>query len=157
MFMVYKWKSNSRIKCDAQVAGEFLEKIEREKGLTATNLLDASRDENSPLHDEFEWDDSIAAEEYRKTQAAYIIRHIEVVIRKEENQEETTRAFFVIKQDENAQSYKPITVIMQNKDDAEQLYQQALRELQAFRRKYSTIQKLTNIFKVIDEEAYKSL
>lgn len=32
--MVYKWKSASRIKCDAQIAGEFLSNIEDTVGLT---------------------------------------------------------------------------------------------------------------------------
>lgn len=149
--MVYKWKENSRIKCDAQVAGEFLEHIDKTVGLTAKNVLEASRSESSPLHDDFEWDDTVAAEEYRKKQASHIICCIETVIKTNKNEDVQTRAFCIVKE-EDTKVFKPIVSILKNKDTTEQLYQCACRELKIFRKKYESIEKLSNIFHLIDSE-----
>lgn len=69
--MVYEWKEAAQIKADAQKAGEMLENLEKTVGLTPKNLVEASRDESAPLHNEFEWNDTKAAEKYRETQAGY--------------------------------------------------------------------------------------
>ena len=52
--MVFQWKQGARIKADAQQAGILCSKLETEGRLTAKALLDESRAEGSPLHDEFE-------------------------------------------------------------------------------------------------------
>jgi len=46
--------------------------------LTPASVVDAARSEESPLHQYFEWDDSIAAEAYRQDQARELIRRIRV-------------------------------------------------------------------------------
>lgn len=69
----YKW-AQSR-KTDANVAAKELARIRRSNGaLTPESVVDASRPEDAPLHPEFEWDDSVAAEGYRKYQARTMIR-----------------------------------------------------------------------------------
>lgn len=152
--MVYEWKKGSRLKCDAQVAGEFIENLGGVDGVTSEQLLDASRDENSPLHNEFEWDDTVAAEEYRKNQARYILRSITVTIVQEEKEEYKPRAFNLVIHNEK-HVYRPMTLIMQDKDEMEQVYQKALSELAAIRQKYCMIEKLRNVFCAIDEELKK--
>ena len=57
----YKFKSASMIKADAQKTGELFEKLQNTVGLTARNVVDVSRAEDSLLHNEFEWRDDIAA------------------------------------------------------------------------------------------------
>lgn len=155
--MVYKWKSGSRIKCDAQVAGEFINDISNKNGSSVTpqDLLDASRPEDTPLHNDFEWRNDIAAEEYRKYQARNIIHSLTIVVEHKDdenkNDESEVRAFFVIKENEK-QSYKPIKVIMQDENYEKQLYDSALKELIAIKNKYATIQKLKHIFDEIEKE-----
>lgn len=158
--MVYKWKSGSRIKCDAQVAGEFINDISNKNGynVTAQELLDASRPEDTPLHNDFEWQDDIAAEEYRKYQARNILHSLTIVVEHKDNEnkngESDVRAFFVIKENDK-QSYKPIQVIMQDNNYEQQLYNSALRELIAVKNKYATIQRLKHIFDEIEKEENK--
>jgi hypothetical protein len=41
--------------------------------ITAEQLVEAARDESSPLHDYFEWDDTAAAHQWRVTQARTLI------------------------------------------------------------------------------------
>lgn len=158
--MVYKWKIGSRIKCNAQVAGEFINDISNKNGcnVTAQDLLEASRPEDTPLHNDFEWQDDIAAEEYRKYQARNILNSLTIVVEHKDNEnkncESDIRAFFVIKENDK-QSYKPIKVIMMDNDYEQQLYNSALKELIAIKNKYATIQRLKHIFDEIEKEENK--
>jgi hypothetical protein len=43
-----------------------------------SQIVEAARDENSPLHQVFEWDDTIAAQEHRLLQARQLIRTVVV-------------------------------------------------------------------------------
>jgi hypothetical protein len=51
--------------------------------LTAEMVVEAARDEASPLHDFFQWDDAAAAAEHRIAQARALIRSVRVVFRTE--------------------------------------------------------------------------
>ena len=46
--------------------------------LTPAAVVDASRSANAPLHNEFEWNDGIAAELHRQEQARNLIRSIRI-------------------------------------------------------------------------------
>lgn len=48
--------------------------------LLAQNVVEAARNPNSTMHDQFEWDDGEAAAAYRLAQARWLIRKVEVVI-----------------------------------------------------------------------------
>lgn len=53
---------------------------EGKREVTPAELLEAARPVDSVLHDLFEWDDAIAAESYRLTQARGWIRQIKIVV-----------------------------------------------------------------------------
>lgn len=148
--MVYQFKTASCIKANAQATGELCEKLESTVGLTPKTLLDASRGENSLLHNEFEWRDDVAAEKYRECQASHIIRSLIVVSEKEETQ--PIRAFCNIKTDSD-KTYKSIETIISKPDLYEQLLQSAFNELKAFKTKYETLsnsEELQNLFNEIN-------
>lgn len=48
--------------------------------ITADEVLEDARNPSSPLHEQFEWDDSVAAELHRKEQARRLIRSVRVTI-----------------------------------------------------------------------------
>lgn len=141
--MTYQWRSGAHIKADADVAGNMCAELEAKGQLTAKNLLDINRPDDAPLHHCFEWDDSIAAENYRESQARTIISSL-VVIR-ETN--EPIRCFFNIQH--STPNYKSINTILQNKDDTEALLEMALRELKIFEAKYRSLSQLANVFAAI--------
>lgn len=145
--MVYKFKSGSHIKADPQLAGEMLERLEAENNLTAKALVDANRAEDAPLHNEFEWNDSVAAEAYRETQARHIINCIEIV----REEKEPVRAFFSISRAEP--EYRHIYAIMKEEDKRHALLNLALSELLAFKKKYAQLEELAAVFAAIDEVA----
>lgn len=64
---------------DAQIVGEELEDILRTEKLTTNAILARAQEESNPLHPFFEWDDAKASFKYRQSQAAHLVRSIEVV------------------------------------------------------------------------------
>lgn len=64
---------------DARIAGEFLLERFGKVGAPARAVVEAARPEDSPIHAQFEWDDSAAAEQFRIAQARRLVRSIEVV------------------------------------------------------------------------------
>jgi hypothetical protein len=50
--------------------------LERRGLLQPFDVVEAARDPGSPLHDSFEWNDSVAAERYRLEQARRLIRTV---------------------------------------------------------------------------------
>lgn len=143
--MVYEWKKASYIKADANLAGQMCEHLERTVGLTAKTLLDANRPEDAPLHSEFEWDDSKAAEQYRESQARHIIHCL--CIKRTEETSEPVRAFFAVSQP----SYESLSVILQSKEKHESLLEMALKELKSFQAKYHALKQLEPVFEAIEK------
>lgn len=81
-------------------------------------VLSEAKDENSPLHAHFEWDDSVAAEAHRRYQARVLIQRCKITI--VESEPTTIRAFVSLQSDREAGGgYRMTTKVM---DDA------ALRE-----------------------------
>lgn len=137
--MVYQWKGAACIKVDAQQAGLVCEQLEQTGGLTAKRLLDASRPQDAPLHDEFEWNDTEAAEKYREQQARHIINSLTIVV----DEQPVTRAFVNIRT--VGSSYESISIIVQKEDKYAALLDQCKKELQAFLKKYNSIKELAPI------------
>lgn len=146
--MVYKWKSPSGIKADPNTAAKQFHELEITIGLTPKNLLEANRGEEAPLHNEFEWDDTIAAESYRVHQAGQLIRML--CIAPEVTTEDSTpiRAYFTTSV---SKSYEHIETIIQNADKYADLKKQAFAELSAFRKKYSMLADLDYLMSVIND------
>lgn len=145
---IYKWKQGSRVNFDAQKVGEVCERLEKKGRLTPTALVDASRRSNAPLHNLFEWDDEKAAEKYRETQAAYLIRSIEVDV---SGVSEPVRAFVSVNVDGESRQYMSVEVAMKSEPTREQVLEDALIELEAFRRKYKNLNELASVIDAITE------
>lgn len=146
--MIYQWKSGARIRADANAAGAQFEALEKSVGLSAETVLDANRPEDAPLHDEFEWQDDIAAEEWRKHQARHLINCICITAESEDEPEAPVRAFFKTTE---SREYENLQTIITHADKRRALLETALRELTAFERKYHTIEALTPVFRAIEE------
>ena len=149
------WKAGTQIPVKAEVACAAIVDLQKRLGkdsVTARELLDASRDENAPLHNCFEWDDSVAAEKYRLTQARHIISSVEIIIRRESDQPIVTRAFLNVKPPlpKVEGCFVSSDVVMTTPAYLNQVLKNALSELRAFQKKYQAYQELTGVFKAID-------
>lgn len=144
--MVYEWKVKGLHKTAAQVAGEVCERLNAEGRLTAADLVEESRPKNAPLHDEFEWDNKLAADEWRKHQARNIINAIVVVNKTPEAT--PVRAFFQVTA---PSKYEAIQTIIKTPDMYDVLLRRALGEMSAFRDKYKQLKELDGVFAEIDK------
>lgn len=149
---IYKWKSGSRVGADAQKVGEVCERLERKGNLTPKALVDASRRKNAALHNLFEWDDEIAAEKYRETQASYLIRSIEIVAT---STSEPVRAFVSVTAnvETTERTYINVERALSTNGTREEVLAIALAELKAFERKYSNLEELASVLAAIREVA----
>lgn len=152
MPVTYGWRPGSRVNLDAQKAGEALAKIEKShNGLLEPDMVvTAARDEKSPLHAHFEWDDSIAAEAHRADQAREIIRAITIDISRSNVEPRPIRAFVNVEVG-GQQGYASTMTAMSSADLRKQVIRKAWEELEAWRQRHAELTELGRIFTAIDE------
>lgn len=144
----YEWKTKSMIKADPNEAGKQFEELERTVGLTAENVVNTNREEGTPLHDEFEWNNDIAAENYRLMQARHLIGNI--CVRVETKQGEIVQQRVFLKTTE-CSPYESVSVIIKDEDKHAAMLERALKELTAFMKKYQVLKELYPLKSVIDD------
>ncbi|MFY0400782.1 hypothetical protein [Brevundimonas naejangsanensis] len=157
MSVRYAWRPGSRVSIDAEKAGRELAGIERKEGeLTPSNVLERARSANSSLHGHFEWDDSVAAEQHRLSQAGELIRSIVVdVSRSNVEPPKPTRAFVSVER-EGQRSYVGVQRAMSDEELRRQVLQRAWAELSAFRARYADLKELAGVFAAMDKATSKT-
>ena len=144
--IVASWKIDGIFKADAEKVANEITSIGEE--CKPIEVVEYAKNPSTELNKCFEWDDTIAAEKYRISQAGDIIRNLVIVKVSEKKPEKTNVRFF---SSTGQSTYKPTHIMYQNQTEYERLLQQALRELEAFRKKYKSISGLEEVFKAIDE------
>lgn len=88
--------------------------------LTTEVVLENARQETSPLHRHFQWDDTIAAENYRRWQARSLIAKCRITI--EPRTESTIRAFVSLPSDRGQEGgYRVTTTVLTDDDQRDEL------------------------------------
>ena len=150
MSMVYQWRENSRFPVGAQIAAERLNKIKKSYGsITPHAVVDDAADPRSPLHPCFEWDDEIAAENFRLVQARKLIGSIVVAEIDDEIVAAETRAFVHVTVDNNVR-YEPIQIAMANNAMRDEVLSRAKREIKLWRARYAAYEEFANLMDEID-------
>lgn len=145
MVFQYSYKVQGLHKAPAQVAGEVCERLENSaEGLSPKTLLDASRAKDAPLHDEFEWNDGIAAERYREGQAGDLIRNLRIVS-VEQEEETSARAFVNVQSATKPGSYHYIATVLDDSEMKDRLLETAKREMRSFIAKFQSLQQLSGV------------
>lgn len=147
MGVKYSWKDGFRANVKADIVGDILDALrESETGLTPKAFVDISRPEESVTHKMFEWNDEIAAENFRVQQARLIINHITIEY---ETVKTPQRAFYYISHEDP--QYRSVGEIKESPEKAAALLAMAKRELITFKTKYSILKKeLSPVFEAID-------
>jgi len=149
--MIYDWKWNMPVK--AQKVGEHFEQLESQFGkVTPKIVLESARNKDSVLHPCFEWNNEIAAEKYRESQAGFIIRNLVVRVESANVSENKTcvRAFVNI-QTETSSEFLSVRKVLADDELRVQLLESAKKELQFFKDKYSTLEELAEVFEAIEK------
>jgi tRNA A37 N6-isopentenylltransferase MiaA len=137
---------------DAQMYGEEIQKImdSNEGGLTKSLLVENAKSSKSPLHDYFDWDDTIAAKKWRVRQAGKILRSIEVVF--SETFSEPIRAFVnIMQKDDTERLFIPINSAMSNDDIRGRLLERLKKEAISWARRARKFEEFADIIVAIDK------
>lgn len=129
--------------------GADAQKVYEELGdisISAEEIVEKAKDENSELHKCFEWDNEKAGNLYRIQQARTIVCNL-VFIPKKEN--DTPIRVFHISTEKSV--YKPTKLILQQPNEYQHLLETAKQELYSFQRKYKSLVELEGVFEAINE------
>jgi hypothetical protein len=114
--------------------------------LTPANVVEAARADDSPLHSRFEWDDSIAAESYRRNQASDLIRKVKVTYTDSSYRPQEVRAFLAVHGEEStSKAYEPTEDVLADPFTSKLVLQEFEREWKAFRARYEHFQEFRDV------------
>ena len=150
----YEYATKGLYKAPAQQVGELFEQLERsETGLTPKSVLDAARDKDSLIHDEFEWDNDIAAEKYRLKQAQSMILNVRVIVRETTDQELrkewNERGFMCTPGGKSV--YVTLQSALNNEEWHMHLMNQAKEEMESFIAKYRRLTELSEVIRAMQD------
>ena len=157
---IYKVRQGFHIKKDrVQEYGRFLDQLsEKYKQLTAEITLKESTPKTAPTHEWFQWDNSLAAKEYRLTQARSLMRAI-IVVQMINGEEVEARQFYnvSVREIEDGDSiptenglYISSGKVLSDTELRSRLLERARLEALAWRRRYAQLTELSKVFEIID-------
>lgn len=112
--------------------------------LRPRDVVDEARNPKHVLHNHFEWDDGLAADEHRLEQARRLIRAVVAVY--ELPEPTPVRAFISIPAD----GYSSLPEVFADPTTREAIVERALKEAEAWRKRYEDLHELKEIFKAIE-------
>lgn len=116
--------------------------------LLPKEVVNAARDEASPLHGDFTWADDEAAEKYREMEARQIIRAAVVF---EPRLQRKTRAYISVPTDRmDGGGYRPTPDVIGNQDFVAQLTEEVRNKLHGMRGSYTHLRALDPLWSQID-------
>lgn len=149
------WKSNVPNKgINAADAYNALEAIREENnGLTDDCIVEAASVQSHVLHNWFEWDDTVAAVEHRRSQARSLLRSISITY--QEAPELTVRAYQVETkartQDPQRTVYSTTAEVLANPEARTRLLAQAVKAALEFRNRFRQLHELDAVMQSIDD------
>lgn len=127
----YKYSWTRKYSVPAQVVGEILQSL---PSRSADELLKVARSRRSPIHDCFEWDDSVAAHQHRMNQARTMINSLEVEVVVADRKPSTVMAF--IKQ---GKSHLYVPTLEADQDDLTAAEAKCLDHMRQFKSRWKGI------------------
>ena len=124
--------------------------------LQVDTVINAARPKSSPLHDRFDWDDTDAAHKWRQEQARALIR---VTVKYLPSVGDNVRVFVSLTTDqkEDGGGYRHLVSVMTDKDQREQLLEDAHADMLRFRQKYRHLSELANVIDAMSKLERKRL
>jgi len=123
--------------------------------LNAEDVVAEAQSPKSVLHPLFEWDDTIAAEQWRLFQARQLIRVS--VLYLDGNDEKPFKVFVSLSEDryKGDGGYRQLETVMSNKELRLILLQDAFNEMELFREKYYQLKELSEVFTAMNKVKIK--
>jgi len=145
----FVFKEGSRLNVSANLVGHELDRIyKKNNSLVASDVVNESRPKEAPLHPAFEWNDGVAAEEWRTHTARNLIRSVKVVLDKHQSQ----TAYVNVVNETGKRNYQPMEVVVSRPD----LYANAVYDVQIrINAALVTLKELENLTKNGNVDAMK--
>ena len=148
----YKFAEGAVHKVDAKSVGEACEQLEKEYGAcTPQRLLDYSRNPASPLHKEFDWDDTVAAEKWRLEQSRLLIAHVRIVRSDDQNERGGYIERGFVSAPGRQHAYVSMSTALSNEVYKNHLLEQAKRESMCFIAKYRKLKELAGVISEMEK------
>ena len=112
------------------------------------DVVEAARTKTSAMHNEFDWDDTEAAQKWRLEQARHLIRVFVEVIG--DSKKAPSRVFVALRSEINhGGGYRLMTDVLNDEQLRARLLNDAYNDMQAFTRKYASLKELAGVFRAI--------
>lgn len=154
--MEVKLRKGARVKTDAATIFAEIEASKVDGDVSLQNLVDRAKPAGAPLHSEFTWKNSEAANSWRLYEARKVVQSVEVV-RDEGN---VTRAYESVVVDvvstDPEQPAKPKHVfrstdeVMSDPETRSDVLRKAINDFHALRKRYAGLQELAKVHAAID-------
>ena len=119
--------------------------------LTPAVVVDEARAEDHPLHDRFEWDDKVAGEAHRRSQAHEMIRSVKITYVKGDASPRTVRAFHAVRSEEGHR-YEPAEKVAADPFLSRLVLSDMEREWKQLRRRYEEFEEFWTLIRGDAEE-----
>ena len=120
-------------------------------GLTAESIIKRAENENSPLHDFFTWEDSIAAHQWRLQEARILVNEVKIII---EDKEYAAFENVSVSHNEGtlkSKQYMSTLEIIDNEELRKQVIRRSLEALKHWELKNQSYTELRPIIKASQE------
>lgn len=147
-------KGNQYFGTDPAVIVELKALSAKNDGLVkAQDVVEAARDEDSPLHSKFEWNDGEAAEKFRLIQARTLLS-ISVQYIARGHTVEPRKVFVSLSTDRSKRhgaGYRTLTDVLSDPDMKNQLLMDSLEQMTHFQEKYKSLKELSDVLVAMDK------
>lgn len=153
----YRWRKGWSGKLeDARIFGARVDWLEERLGHppTSKEVLEDASDSKSPIHDLFEWNDSVAAEQYRKQQASRYLSSLTIMVEITEDGKTKDYEMPVRVVVENTayqdHGHEHIRSVMRSPKKRQQLLENAIDELNSVEKRYRYLKELRRVFTEVE-------
>ncbi len=158
MSIKYQWKPGSRVSVSPSAVHRFLEDCRKKDGgnLRLERIITDSKPHKALCHNQFEWNDAKAGHMLRMDQARYIVRSLEVVRPEMQPYREYESVNIVSESEFDSEPVKKAVFrrtedILADPDARYELLLAAIRDANAYKRKYAQLSELALLFKAIEK------
>ena len=121
--------------------------------LTPALVVDTARPADNPLHDSFEWDDTVAGEAHRRHQASQLIRSVKIHDNRNPKRPRHIREYVSVARGDDPQpTYMPTVDAMADEFTRALVLQAMERDIAALKRKYSHLKEFAAAVAALREE-----
>lgn len=147
-----RWRNGKGHRVPAElVAAKVIELRERYGVCPPSMFVEAASPDDSPLHDLFEWDDTIAGPKWRLQQAREIIRSVKVILHEQEKAAPMFVHVRLSTPEGTSDGYVETARAMSDAKMRQSVLADARRQLKGIRARYALFSELASVFAAIDK------